>query len=117
MSSRGRDDEPGQRTRQKKRKVEAEEAARDAPGSAGRPLAEDAGGGHGRRGETHRNTLRPAVGPSLETLSLETLAPFSQVTQDLTTPDVGTLKVLGNFQLLPPDLIYRLRKSVKNNTE
>lgn len=48
---------------------EGEEAARDAPGSAGRPLAEDAGGGHGRRGETHRNTLRPAVRPSLVTLS------------------------------------------------
>lgn len=60
----------GQRKREKKRKVEAEEATRDAPGSAGRPLAEDAGGGHGRRGETHRNTLRPAVRPSLVTLSL-----------------------------------------------
>lgn len=66
VSSRGRDDKPGQRKREKKRKVEAEEAGRDAPGSAGRPLAEDAGGGHGRRGETHRNTVRP----SLETLSL-----------------------------------------------
>lgn len=84
------DTEPGRDERvlgRKNREVAAGAAQRHAPGSAGRPLAEDAGGRHdgSRRGETHRNTARsraadPRLSPRVGPAALAQVAPQSRAT-------------------------------------